>query len=130
MPQFTLTLRGSGEVLIEAHGVGDAQAQTEKELGRALPGASIDIREIRRTEDEPRIVETFALAYRVAMTVEQSGVDGEAVRRAVLRDLRAALSSTRFRRLAWDRVDVRTLDGISGRGTAGKAPGDSSDQRA
>lgn len=113
MPRFRLTLRGSGEVQVEAHGVGDAHAQAEKELGRILPGATIDIREVRRTEDEPRIVETFALVYRVQLTVATAAADGEAARREVLRGLREALANSRFHRLAWDRVDVHPEDGES-----------------
>ena len=97
-------MRGGGRVELAAYGIADAEHQVEKELGEIWPGARVEIVEVARTEPAPRIVEEFAVRYRLRATVP---VDVEAegdARRAALRLLHERFAGTRYARIAWDPV--------------------------
>lgn len=104
--RYTVRVEGRGRVEVPAYGLADAEHQVEKEVLQALPEARVDVAEVLRTEAAGRIVEEFAVRYRVyaAPVVEADSAD--AARREVLRGLRAALEGTRHRRIEWTRVEV------------------------
>lgn len=95
-------MKGGGRVELAAYGVADAEHQVEKELRAAWPGARVDVLEVARTSPEPRIVEEFAVRYRVRGTVAVEVEREEDGRRAALRLLNERLASTRFARIAWE----------------------------
>lgn len=105
---ITLTIHGSGTVTLAAHGIGDAEAQVVKELTSALPGARVDIREIRRPTPGPaRLVDEYEVGYLVVTQVEIPEYENtpEAARRAAFRKGRAALDGTRFARTVWEKAE-------------------------
>jgi hypothetical protein len=105
-----VVLHGSGTAEIAAYGVADAEASIAKELTATLPGALVDVREVRRTEPQPRIVEIFVVQYKVKLPVEvATDLKEEDARRQAFRSGRAALKGTRFERTAWERADVDPL---------------------
>ena len=95
-------MKGGGRVELAAYGVADAEHQVEKELRAAWPQARVDVLEVARTSQEPRIVEEFAVRYRVRGAVAVEVEREEDARRAALRLLNERLASTRFARIAWD----------------------------
>jgi hypothetical protein len=97
---------GLGTVTLPAYGVGDAEARVEKEIGTALPGSVTDVREIRRSSDQARIVEEYRVSYRVKAEVEGEGADEESARRSAFAAARALLLGTRYSRTAWERADL------------------------
>ncbi len=95
-------LRGTGVATLVAHGPVDAERTLEKELCRALPGSGLNVREIRRLDEEPRLVESFALTYILTAEVEVEGEENDSARTAAFRVARRALEGTRFARVAWE----------------------------
>ena len=91
---------------IAAYGSADAEARVEKELLRALPSARIDVRAIRRTDEETRIVESFQIDYLLRTEALSEGEDEESARRAAFAAARSALQGTRFQRISWERADL------------------------
>ncbi len=104
--RYHALLVGSGVASIEAFGSADAEARLEKEVARALPGASLLIRALRRTEETPRIVEGFDAEYLLRVRIDMEGNDEEGARRAAFASARQALSGTRFARVAWERAEL------------------------
>ncbi len=105
MTRLSVALTGRGSAEVPAYGVADAEAQVEKEWGRAWPGARVSVLEVARRSHEPRIVEEFVVRYRVTGTVQVDAASDAGARRAALRRMRDATAETRFARVAWD-VDV------------------------
>jgi len=97
-----VAVKGGGRVELAAYGVADAEHQVEKELRAAWPEARVDVLEVARTSPEPRIVEEFAVRYRVRGTAAVDVERLEDARRAALRLLNERLASTRFARIVWD----------------------------
>lgn len=104
IPAHTVRAEGRGRVEVPAYGLADAEHQVEKELLRAWPGARAEVLEITRA-GSARIVEEFAVAYRVEATVRVEAPTPEEARREALRRLREAFAETRFRRVEWTRVE-------------------------
>jgi hypothetical protein len=103
---YLATLHGTGSVEIPAFGVADAEARLEKELHRAAPDAIIRIDEIRRAENTPRIVETFAVTFRLVLAIQLDIDDAGSAERAAFAAVRARLRGTRFARVAWEKVVI------------------------
>lgn len=97
-----IRLKGTGTVTLAAQGTVDAERTLAKEASRALPGSVVDVREIRRMDEEPRIVEDFALTYILTTEVEVESADEKSARTAAFRTARRALEGTRFARVAWE----------------------------
>lgn len=97
---------GSGRVELAAYGVADAEHQIEKEITRAWPEARVQVTEVGRTAHSGRIVEEFAVGYRVQGTVEVAASSPNEARKQALRELRERFAPTRFARLEWERVEV------------------------
>ena len=95
-------MRGSARVELAAYGVADAEHQVEKELRELWPDARVDLLEVARTLPEPRIVEEFAVRYRIRGTVAVDAESDEDARRAAVRALRERFAGTRHERVAWE----------------------------
>lgn len=110
--RFHARLKGSSSTEIVANNPVDAERTLAKELARALPGAELDVREIHRTDPEPRIAENFRLVYSLTTGIEVEADDEESARTAAYRTARRALEGTRFARVPWDRAIVRELPSV------------------
>jgi hypothetical protein len=64
-----------------------------------------EVLEVARREGRARIVEEFAVRYRVRGTVTHAAATEAEARTAVLRGLRARFAETRYARVAWDVVE-------------------------
>jgi hypothetical protein len=102
MPPHDVALKGSGRVELAAYGVADAEHQVEKEVRAAWPEARVEVLEVSRAGAQGRIVEEFAVRYRVRGTVTVEVEDAKEARRTALRELRGRLAGTRHARIAWD----------------------------
>jgi hypothetical protein len=97
-----VAVRGSARVELAAYGVADAEHQVETELRALWPEARVDLLEVARTLPEPRIVEEFAVRYRIRGTVSVDAEREEDARRAAFRTLRERFAGTRHERIAWE----------------------------
>jgi hypothetical protein len=102
MPPHDVALKGSGRVELAAYGVADAEHQVEKEVRAAWPEARVEVLEVSRAGAQGRIVEEFAVRYRVRGTVTVEVEDAKEARRTALREVRGRLAGTRHARIAWD----------------------------
>lgn len=102
----TVRLRGAGRVELPAYGVADAEHQIEKEIARAWPEARVEVTEIGRAAHSGRIVEEFAVGYRVQGTLEVAAHSASEARTLALRQLRQRFAPTRFGRVKWEQVEV------------------------
>ena len=100
--RFRVRIKGTGTATLAAQNSVDAERTLEKELTRALPGGVLDVREIRRMDETPRIVKEFALTYVLTTEEDVEAEDEEGARPAAFRSARKALEGTRFARVAWD----------------------------
>lgn len=106
---YRAKLKGSGTAEIAAYGAADAEATVQKELRRALPGATVDVRGIRRLDEEPRIVEEFLIEYLVMFQLEVTGEDETSARRSAFTRVRAGLKSTRYEKVSWQSAELSLL---------------------
>jgi hypothetical protein len=97
-----VAVRGTGRVELAAYGVADAEHQVERELRECWPGARVELLEVARTLPEPRIVEEFAVRYRLRGTVAVEAERDDDARRAAFRALRERFAGTRHARIAWE----------------------------
>lgn len=84
----------------------DAEHQTEKEIHRAWPDAQVQVRDVGRAAHAGRIVEEFAVVYRVEGTIRVTGDSPEEARALALRRLRQCFDGTRFQRVEWEQIVV------------------------
>ena len=98
-----VAVKGGGRVELAAYGIADAEHQAEKEIRAAWPEARVSILEVARNSPGERIVEEFAIRYRVSgIVIVEEAESAEAARRAALRQLRERFDGTRFSRVVWD----------------------------
>lgn len=97
-----VAVKGGGRVELAAYGVADAEHQVEKEIRAAWPGARVRILEVARTAPGERIVEEFAIRYRISGVVSVEVESADQARRTALRALRERFDGTRFGRIVWD----------------------------
>lgn len=97
-----VAVKGGGRVELPAYGMADAEHQVEKEIRAAWPGARVSIVEVARTAPGERIVEEFAIRYRVSGIMEVHAESVAGARRAVMRALRERFGGTRYSRIVWD----------------------------
>jgi hypothetical protein len=102
--QHVVSLRGAGRVALPAYGLADAEHQVEKEIRAAWPAAAVEVLDVGRVEGAGRIVEEFAVRYRVRGTVAVAAEGTDEARRAALRVLRDRFTGTRYERIAWEVV--------------------------
>lgn len=102
MPEHRVTLAGGARVRLAAYGLADAERQVEKEVRAAWPEAEVDVVEVARTEGAGRIVEEFAVRYRLKGSVTVEAADAAEARRSALRMLHERFEGTRHARIAWD----------------------------
>ena len=94
-----ISLRGSGRVELAAYGLADAEHRVEKELRAAWPDSIVEIQDVSRT-GTGRIVEEFAVSYRVRGVIAAERRGDETALAAALRTLRQRLAGSRFERMS------------------------------
>lgn len=99
--EYRVALKGRGHAEVAAYGMADAEHLVEKEIRTAWPGAVVEVLDVART-GTGRIVEEFAVRYRLAGLVQVSAEDPLGARRAALRDLRTRFAGTRHARIEWE----------------------------
>jgi hypothetical protein len=99
-----VTVRGAGRVELAGYGVADAEHRVEKELAALWPEGRVEVAEVART-GTGRIVEEFAVAYRVHGEVPVDAASATEAARLALRSLRERFAGSRFERVAWEVVD-------------------------
>ena len=97
-----MALKGGARVELAAYGLADAEHQVEKEVRAAWPEAAVSVLDVSRV-GVGRIVEEFAVRYRVRGTVTVRADTPAEARRAALRFLRDRFAGTRHARIEWDR---------------------------
>jgi hypothetical protein len=97
-------VQGEGAVRVPGYGLADAEHQVEKELRELWPEASIQILDVGRDGSAPRIVEDFAVRYRVKGEVDIEADDLEEARREAFRQLRTRFTGSRFSTVAWTAI--------------------------
>lgn len=102
--EHAVALRGHGRAELAAYGLNDAEHQVEKELRAAWPECRVEVLEVSRAGAAGRIVEEFAVRFRVSGTRRVTAATVEEARRVALRELRAALTGTRYARVEWEVV--------------------------
>lgn len=102
--EHAVALRGHGRAELAAYGLADAEHQVEKELRDAWPGGRVEVLEVSRTGAAGRIVEEFAVRFRISGTRHVQAATVEDARRTALRESRAALTGTRYARVEWEVV--------------------------
>lgn len=98
-----MAVRGGGRVELAAYGLADAEHQVEKEIRALWPDAAVEVLEVSRA-GAGRIVEEFAVAYRVRATITAEADTLPDARKAALRMLREAFEGSRYARIAWEVV--------------------------
>ncbi len=106
MTERSVTVHGTGRVVVPAYGLADAEHQVEKELEEAWPGCRAEVLDVARTDDRPRIVEEFMVRYRVRGTVTHPAATEQEAKTAALRSLRQRFTGTRFSGVAWDVIST------------------------
>jgi hypothetical protein len=97
-----VAVRGSARVELAAYGIADAEHQVERELRELWPEAAIELLELARTLPAPRIVEEFAVRYRIRGSVMVDADTEADARRAAFRALRERFAGSRHERIAWE----------------------------
>ena len=100
--RWRVAVKGAGRVELAAYGIADAEHQAEKEARDAWPGARVEITDAARVGARGKIVEEFAIRYRVSGVVTADAESADEARRLALRGLRARVGGTRFSRIVWD----------------------------
>ncbi|HET7229370.1 MAG TPA: hypothetical protein VFJ16_05175 [Longimicrobium sp.] len=108
--RYGVAVKGGGRVELAAYGIADAEHQVEKEIRAAWPPARAEVVEVARASPGQRIVEEFAIRYRVSGTVDVDAETADEARRAAMRTLRERFDGTRYSRIVWDAAEVRPKD--------------------
>ena len=98
----TVSLRGTGRVELPAYGLADAEHRVHKVLAAIWRGCRVDVMDVGRVDSRARVVEEFAVGYRVRGSVETSAADPRA---AAVRELRTRFAGTRFERITLEVVE-------------------------
>jgi hypothetical protein len=106
MVRYEVAVKGGGRVELAAYGIADAEHQAEKELRAAWPEARVNVLEVSRSSDQPRIVDEFFVRYRLSGTVSVDSESADDARRAALRALRERFADTRFAHVVWDPAEA------------------------
>ena len=101
--EHRVELKGGARVELAAYGVADAEHQVEKEVRAAWPSARVDVLDVSRLGEPGRIVEEFAVRFRVRGTVSVDAESPAEARKAALRQVRERFAGTRHARIEWDR---------------------------
>ena len=103
--EHVVALSGGARVELAAYGVADAEHQVEKELLAAWPEARVTVLDVSRAGAAGRIVEEFAVRYRVRGTVSVEADPPAEARTQALRRLRERLAGTRHARIEWEKEE-------------------------
>jgi hypothetical protein len=93
-------VRGLGRVVVPAHGVADAEHLVEKELTRLWPQGRVRIERVARAGGG-RVVEEFAIDYRLEGEREVQVERPEDAPAAAFRELNGLLEGSRYQRIEW-----------------------------
>jgi hypothetical protein len=102
--EHAVAVRGGGTAVVPAYGLADAEHQVEKEIREAWPDAAVQVLDVARPSGPPRIVEDFAVTYRVHGTITVDADSAAAAPRAAFRVLRGLFDGTRYRDVRWEPV--------------------------
>jgi hypothetical protein len=102
--RFEVALSGGGRVTLAAYGMADAEHRVEKEIRALCPGARIDVLGVERVDPERRIVEEFAVRYRLRTTLATDAETQDEAVRAARREVNQRLAGTPYARIVWDRA--------------------------
>src|SRR5690606_10271600 len=102
--RHTVRVRGRGTVEVAAHGLADAEHLVTKELGRLWPAARVEVLEVRRSAEAPRLVEELAVSFLLDAAVEVDAPSRESAPAAAFRHARERLAGSRYARTAFERV--------------------------
>ena len=107
--RHTVAVRGAGRVELPAYGLADAEHQVEKELRALWPDAAVDVLDVARGDERPRIVEEFRVRYRVRAALPVDADSADDARKAALRGLRERFAGSRYEHVAWEVVEARPV---------------------
>lgn len=99
--EYSVRVRGAGEVRVAAYGMADAEHLVQKELGRIWPSARVEVTDITRTDPAPRLVEEFLVRYWVEGVVMATADSLEEAPRAAFRLATGFLAGSRYQRVEW-----------------------------
>ncbi|HET6762834.1 MAG TPA: hypothetical protein VFH27_04155 [Longimicrobiaceae bacterium] len=99
-----IQVRGTGRVEVPAYGLADAEHQVQKEIRAAWPESHVDVLEVGRPGGAARIVEDFAVTYRITGTLHVAEPTPAAAEREAFRLLRARFDGTRYHQVRWERI--------------------------
>jgi hypothetical protein len=107
---FEVRLQGRGRAEVAAAGVADAEHRVESDLARCWPDAHLQVREIRRSGEEPRIAEEFIVEFRLLASLAVEAADADSARSEAFRQARDRLRGSRFWGVSWEesRLDDRS----------------------
>lgn len=103
-PRITLT--GEGRLEIPGYGIADAEDRLEKDVRALFPDALFRILQTRRTDPEPKIVETFEVEYRVVVAIEVDPDEPEKMRRKAFAKAREAVLGSRIEQIGWVKAEA------------------------
>jgi hypothetical protein len=95
-------IRGRGRAQLPAYGLTDAEHRVEKEITQLWPEAVVQVLEVGRGGDDPRIVEEFTISYRIDGALDVDAPSPEEARRAAFREARRKLADSRYHRTEWE----------------------------
>ena len=107
--RWRVAVKGAGRVELAAYGIADAEHQAEKEARDAWPGARVEITDAARVGARGKIVEEFAIAYRLHGSLDVDAETEDDAARAAFRSLRDRFSRTRHR-IAWEKEKASRRD--------------------
>jgi hypothetical protein len=100
----TIRVLGTGRVEVPAYGLADAEPQVQKEIRAAWPESHAEVLDVGRPGGAARIVEDFAVTYRITGALDVAEATVAAAEREAFRLLRARFESTRYHQVRWERV--------------------------
>lgn len=97
---------GEGRVQVPGYGIADAEDRIEKDVRALFPTGLFRILQTRRTDPEPKIVETFEVEYRVVVAVEVDPDETEKMRRKAFGMVRDTVLGSRIQQIQWLKAEV------------------------
>ena len=99
--RHAVRILGEGRVEVAADGFADAEHLVEKELRRIWDVGTVEIVEVGRPAGSARIVDHFAVSYRLAAEIDVDAGSRAAAAGEAFRKARSILSDSRYGRTEW-----------------------------
>jgi hypothetical protein len=109
--KFVVRLQGRGRIEVAAHGMADAEHLAETQLSRCWPAARLQVTQLRRAHEEPRIAEEFLVHYLLHASEVVEAPDAATARLTAFRQARERLEGTRFWEVGWTEARVEVGSG-------------------